>query len=252
MKQKTIKKECVFSGIGLHTGCEVRVICSPADENSGIIFIRTDLPDQPTIKVDPLNIHIDTSMPRCTAIGKGETAIYTVEHFMSVLCGLEINNLIIKINSNELPGLDGSGIDFLKEFKKSGIVEQNAKAPCFEIKESIGVELNGCSIFLVPAKEFKISYTLDYDHDILRSQFFSTVVNSQTFEKEIAPCRTFCLEGEAQELRAKGIGKGANYQNTLVVGKNDIIDNKVRFPDEFAPISTSSSMTTVPTCGIFL
>jgi len=234
MKQKTIKKECTFSGIGLHTGCDVQVTCLPADENSGIIFIREDLPDQPKIEVDPLNINIDTSMPRCTAIGKGRTSIYTIEHFMSVLCGLGINNLAVKINANELPGLDGSGIDFLKGFKKAGIFKQNAEAPYFEIKEPVGVELNGCSIFMAPAKDFKISYTLDYDHPMLRSQFYSAVIDSQTYEKEIAPCRTFCLEEEADELRAKGLGKGANYQNTLVVGKNRVKENKVRFSDEFA------------------
>jgi len=234
LKQKTIKKECVFSGIGLHTGNDVQMKCLPADENSGINFIRVDLPGQPKIKVNSLNIHIDTSMPRCTAIGKGEEAIYTVEHFMSVLCGLSISNLNIEINATELPGLDGSGINFLKEIKKAGIVEQNSDASFFEIKEPIGVELNGCSIFMVPAADFKISYTLDYDHPVLRSQFFSAVIDDQTYEKEIAPCRTFCLEKEADDLRARGLGQGANYDNTLVVGKRGVIKNKVRFPDEFA------------------
>jgi len=103
MKQKTIKKECTFSGVGLHTGCDVQVTCKPSDENTGINFIRVDLPDQPVIKVDPLNIHIDTTMPRCTAIGKGEAVIYTVEHFMSVLCGLGLSNLTVEINANETP-----------------------------------------------------------------------------------------------------------------------------------------------------
>ena len=209
MKQKTIKKECIFSGVGLHTGNDVQAKCLPASENSGISFIRVDLPGRPVIKVDPLNIHIDTSMPRCTAIGKGEESIYTVEHFMSVLCGLGISNLEVEINANELPGLDGSGIDFLKGLNNAGIVEQNLDALYFEIKEPIGVELNGCSIFMVPAKDFKISYTLDYDHPVLKSQFFNGIIDGQTYEKEIAPCRTFCLEAEADELRARGLGKGA-------------------------------------------
>lgn len=234
MKQKTIKKECTFSGIGLHTGCDVKVICKPADENAGINFIRVDLPGQPIIKVDPLNIHIDTTMPRCTAIGKDGAVIYTVEHFMSVLCGLGIGNLTVEINANELPGLDGSGIDFLKTIKDAGIVEQEAQAPCYKIKEPLGVELNGCSIFIVPSKDFRISYTLDYDHPTLRSQFFDVVIDAATYEKEIAPCRTFCLEGEADELRARGLGKGANYKNTLVVGEDGVIENNVRFFDEFA------------------
>jgi len=234
MKQKTIKKQCTFSGVGLHTGHNVNVTCKPADENTGINFIRLDLSDQPAIKVDPLNIHIDTTMPRCTAIGKNGAVIYTVEHFMSVLCGLGITNLIVEIDANELPGLDGSGIDFLKTIKRAGIVEQNAEAPVYKIKEPLGVELNGCSIFVVPAEDFRISYTLDYNHPVLRSQFFNTVVDSATYEKEIASCRTFCLEDEAGELRARGLGKGANYKNTLVVGDKGVKENDVRFFDEFA------------------
>src|SRR3990167_9088505 len=142
MNQRTIKKEGAFSGAGLHTACDVGVTCKPADVDAGIHFVRVDLPHRPMIKVDPLNIHIDTTMPRCTAIGKGKTVIYTVEHFMSVLCGLEITNLLVDINANELPGLDGSGIDFLKGLKKAGIAEQNAPAQYFEIKEPVGVELN--------------------------------------------------------------------------------------------------------------
>ncbi|MCK5083749.1 MAG: UDP-3-O-acyl-N-acetylglucosamine deacetylase, partial [Candidatus Omnitrophica bacterium] len=98
MKQKTIKNECTFSGVGLHTGCKVNLTCKPADEDAGIRFVRVDLDDQPEIKVDPLNIHIDTTMPRCTAIGKNGAVIYTVEHFMSVLSGLGITNLIVEID----------------------------------------------------------------------------------------------------------------------------------------------------------
>jgi len=234
MKQKTIKKECVFKGVGLHTGCSVEMTCKPAPENAGIHFVRVDLPGCPEIKVDPLNIHIDTTMPRCTAIGKGDAVIYTVEHFMSVLSGIGITNLIVEIDANELPGLDGSGIEFIKAFKEEGIVEQAAEAPCFVVKEPLGVELNGCSIFVVPADDFRVSYTLDYDHQLLRSQFFSSVVTSDIYEREIAPCRTFCLGSEADELRARGLGKGANYQNTLVVGEQGVKENQVRFPDEFA------------------
>ena len=234
MNQRTIKKECAFSGVGLHTACEVVVTCKPADVDAGIHFVRVDLPRRPVIRVDPLNIHIDTTMPRCTAIGKGEEAIYTVEHFMSVLCGLGITNLKVEINARELPGLDGSGVEFLKGLKKAGIIEQEARAPFYKIQEPIGVELNGCSIYVVPDDTFRISYTLDYDHPILKSQFFTAVLDDHTFEKEIAPCRTFCLEKEAQELRAMGLGQGATYKNTLVVGPKGVKENKVRFPDEFA------------------
>ncbi len=233
-KQKTIKQEFGISGVGLHTGCKVNLRFKPAAQDTGIRFVRVDLPGRPDIKVDPSNIHIDTAIPRCTSIGQDQVAIHTVEHLMSVLCGLGLTNLTIEIDAVELPGLDGSGRDFLRAVKKAGIVEQEAEMPCFEIKEPVGVELNGCSIYVMPAKEFKVSYALAYNHPFLRSQFFSTVVNERIFEEAIAPSRTFCLESEADELRKEGLGKGANYDNTLVVGDQGVIKNRVRFEDEFA------------------
>ncbi len=232
-QQKTIKREFTLAGVGLHTGCKATVCCKPAPADSGISFIRTDLPGRPVIQVDPANIHIDTSIPRCTSIGKGEVVIHTVEHLMSVLCGLGVSNLTVEIDAFELPGLDGSALDFLKAIKKAGIVEQDAPSPCFEIMEPTGVELNGCSIYVVPDKEFKISYVLDYDNPVLKSQFFNATITPQLFEENIAPARTFCLESEAEELKKNGLGKGANYDNTLVVGKQGVIKNAVRFPDEF-------------------
>ncbi|HQP10264.1 MAG TPA: UDP-3-O-acyl-N-acetylglucosamine deacetylase [Candidatus Omnitrophota bacterium] len=234
MKQKTIKNECTLSGVGLHTGSHVRITCKPAAEYAGISFIRIDLDNRPVIKVDPSNICIDTAMPRCTALKKGDAIIYTVEHFMSSLCGLGITNLTVEIDANELPGLDGSAIDFVRALKGAGIVEQNAEAPYFAIKEPVGVEMNGCSIFMVPSDKLAISYTLDYNHPGLKSQFFDAVVDSDTFEREIALCRTFCLESEAEELRSRGLGQGATYGNTLVVGEKGVVKNKVYFANEFA------------------
>lgn len=233
-KQRTIGKEISLRGVGLHTGCEVHLTFKPAAEDSGINFIRTDLPDKPAILADPSHILVNDGLPRCTSIGKNGAVVQTVEHLMSVLCGLQIDNMTVEIDGVELPGLDGSGIDFIQAIKDGGIVEQNAASKFYEIMEPIGVENNGSSIYIVPAKSLKISYTLDYDHPVLRSQFVSTTINQETFEGMIAPCRTFCLEEEAQELRDKGLGKGANYQNTLVVGRDGIIENKTRMDDEFA------------------
>ena len=233
VNQKTIKAPVAISGIGLHSGCKVNVTLKPAEANTGINFIRVDLPDQPVIKADPSNIHADSGRLRCTSIGHGDVVINTVEHLMSALCGLQINNVIVEIDANELPGLDGSSLDFLKALKKVGIVEQKAGLEYFEVKEPIGVAHNESSIMIFPDKEFRISYSLNYNHPFLKAQFYSTVVDENTFENEIAPCRTFCLESESNELMAKGLGKGANYTNTLVVGADGVKENKTRFVDEF-------------------
>ena len=232
--QATIKKEFTLSGVGLHTGNQVQVKFKPAPEDAGVNFIRMDLPHHPVLKANALNVLVDDSVPRCTTIGQGPMRIHTVEHLLSVLNGLGVDNIHIEVNGNELPGLDGSGIEFLKAIQKAGLVSQNASRRIFYVKEPLGVECNGCSIFIFPSSELRISYALDYDHPLLKSQFVSLKIDPQSYEREIAPCRTFCLEKEAKELQANGLGKGANFQNTLVVGSKGVIDNKVRFPDEFA------------------
>jgi UDP-3-O-[3-hydroxymyristoyl] N-acetylglucosamine deacetylase/3-hydroxyacyl-[acyl-carrier-protein] dehydratase len=233
-KQRTIKEAISLSGVGLHTGNTVNVTLKPLPENSGILFKRIDLPGSAPIKPTVDNIIAESKVLRCTTIKNGDVQIYTVEHLMSALAGLGIDNLLVEMDNTELPGLDGSGIEFLQALKKSGIVDQNAEKEYIDIQEPICVNNNGSSILIVPDQELKISYSLSYRHPYLGSQFFSTVVNSETYEKEIAPCRTFCLEEETRELRLSGLGKGANNHNTLVVGQHGVIDNEVRFPDEFA------------------
>ena len=221
-RQKTIQNEVSLSGIGLHTGNPVTVRFKPAAQETGIRFIRVDLPGSPVIEARAVNVRTEARIPRCTSIGKGDAVIYTVEHLMSALCGLGIDNIDVEINSDELPGLDGSAIGFLQLLKEAGIVEQEFKRRYFDIKEPMGVTEGESSIFIVPAADLRISYTLDYDHPYLRSQFISTTVHADIFEREIAPCRTFCLEDETVSLREKGLGKGANYENTLVVGPGGV------------------------------
>ena len=233
-KQKTIKKDVTLKGCGLHTGNEILVCLKAADVNTGIVFVRSDLTDRPQVKACFENILLNTEIPRCTSLGKGPVIIHTVEHLMSALCGLGIDNLIVELDGNELPGLDGSAFDFYQAIEKAGTVEQSARREAIDIKEPISVSQDGASIVIVPHQEFKISYALSYDHPSLRSQFVTVTVNQENFAKEIAPCRTFCLEEEARMLQASGLGKGANYDNTLVVGPQGIISNEMRIPDELA------------------
>ncbi len=233
-QQKTIQSPFSLSGIGLHTGNPVRLHFKPAPVKTGIVFIRIDLPDKHSIHVSPENVIINSGVPRCTTIGRNNVVIHTVEHLLSVLAGLGIDNLTIEIDNNELPGLDGSGLDFLKMLKAAGILNQDSPREYFDIREPIAVENNGSSIFAAPATDLMVSYTLDYNHPALQAQFFSIKVDQISFEREIAPCRTFCLEQEAEDLMNRGLGKGANYENTLVIGNKGVKNNNLRFPDEFA------------------
>lgn len=231
--QHTIKSEVSLDGEGLHTGNKVKITLKPAPANTGIIFVRVDLAGAPSVKADISNALDSKRIPRRTSLGKEGFEIHTIEHLMAVLAGLAIDNLIIEINNNEVPGLDGSGLEFMEAIKKSGIEEQNAQRKYFLVKEPIWVEEKDSLIAVFPYSSYKISYTLDYDHPVLRSQFLSLEINPESFEKEISSFRTFVLEEEVEELKKIGLGRGASYENTLVVTEDGVLKNKLRSPDEF-------------------
>ena len=213
-------------------GVSVTLTVKPAAVGEGLRFVRTDLGSK-IVRVSPETAVMDPQVTRCTAVEELGVRIYTIEHLLAAASGLGLDNLILEISGEEVPGMDGSSRDFVEAFKKAGMVEQNASKEFMDVQETITVANGSGSVSIVPADDFKVSYTLDYDHPYLKSQFFSAVINAESFEKHIAPCRTFCLESEVNDLRTNGLGKGANYKNTLVVGDKGVIDNKVRFPDEF-------------------
>ncbi|MFH1782050.1 MAG: bifunctional UDP-3-O-[3-hydroxymyristoyl] N-acetylglucosamine deacetylase/3-hydroxyacyl-ACP dehydratase [Candidatus Omnitrophota bacterium] len=234
MEQKTIKKPIKLSGIGLHTGVKVNLKFKPAPSNTGINFIRIDEPDSPMIKADILNILDQEKSPRRTSIGNGSVEVHTIEHLMAALFALGIDNMLIEIDGPELPGLDGSAIGFIESLREAGIESQGVSKKVYQVRSPIWDEQNGAMIMVLPDNQFRVSYTLNYEHPLLQAQYISFVMNEGTFEKEIATSRTFCLEREVRELKGQGLGKGANYENTVVVGQDRVIDNKLRFDDEFA------------------
>jgi len=232
MKQKTIKNNVSLSGVGLHTGKMVHIIIKPAKENEGVSFIRVDLAAKPVIKVNPANAVMDEKVTRCTAIENQEVRIYTIEHLMAALSGLGIDNVVIEIDGDEIPGLDGSSLEFLRALEQAGTIEQQADKNIFVIQEPIVVANKNSTIVIVPHEHLHVSYTLDYDHPLLRSQYGSHLIETTSFAKELAAARTFCLESEADEIKAHGLAKGANYQNTLVMSDKGPLENKLRFSDE--------------------
>jgi len=234
MKQKTLKNPVTLSGVGLHTGHAVRMVIKPAQDNEGISFTRIDLPGKPSIKVMAANTVMDEKVTRCTAIEYQGVRIYTIEHLMAALSALGIDNVSIDIDAEEIPGLDGSSLEFLKALEQAGIVEQPADKNIFAIQEPIVISNKTATIVIVPHDQLDISYTLDYDHPLLRSQFFSQSIDLASFARELAGARTFCLESEANEIKAQGLAKGANYKNTLVMSSKGPLENTLRFPDECA------------------
>ncbi|MDD5060095.1 MAG: bifunctional UDP-3-O-[3-hydroxymyristoyl] N-acetylglucosamine deacetylase/3-hydroxyacyl-ACP dehydratase [Candidatus Omnitrophica bacterium] len=231
-KQKTICKEVILNGIGIHTGKKVSLTLKPAEVDSGVTFIRKDMPGEPKIKASADSLLANKSSRR-SSIGSGQAEVETIEHFMASLSSLGIDNINIEIDTNELPGLDGSAAGYVKVLEDAGIKEQESDKFIYNVKEPINVQEGTSSITVLPYKEFKISYTLNYDHPLLQAQFLEITINANSFKNQIAPARTFCLEDEVAQLKSQGYGSGANYENTLVVGKEGVIKNKLRFADEF-------------------
>ncbi|MCX5669583.1 MAG: UDP-3-O-acyl-N-acetylglucosamine deacetylase [Candidatus Omnitrophica bacterium] len=232
-KQKTIVNQVTLKGVGIHTGNKANVIFKPAEVDSGVTFIRTDIPGAPRIKADVGSLVVASKFSRRSSIGNDQAEVQTVEHLMAALSSLGIDNIDIQIDNNEVPGLDGSSINFLEALEKAGLAHQDKLRYVYTVKEPICIQEGESSIAILPAKEFKISYTLNYDHPMLAAQFLEIVVNAESFKTALSSARTFCLESEASELQSQGLGLGANYDNTLVVGKTGVIKNKLRFNDEF-------------------
>lgn len=234
IRQRTIKGTVSIRGIGLQTGKPVTTTLKSAPADSGINFIRTDLAGKPALNLRSLDLKGPGlfGFARRTTIGKGRVRIQTTEHLMAALSGFGINNIVIEADNEELPGLDGSALDFIELIKRAGIIEQDAPRKIFDVKERLSVRRGDSGIDIIPAGSFKISYTLSYPNPALGTQVLSLEIDEKSFEKEIAPARTFCLEEEARKLLRLGLGKGASYENTLVMGKDGPVKNRLRFSDE--------------------
>ncbi len=152
---------------------------------------------------------------------------------MATCYGLGVTNLLVEISGEEVPGLDGSAFPFLETLKYAGLVEQEAFRQPLVVKEPVWVEEGNATLLVLPDDQFKISYTMSYQHPALTVQFYSRQNPASVFEQELAPSRTFCLAEEVEALRRLGLGRGANYENTVVVGPQGVINNRLRFSDEF-------------------
>ncbi len=229
--QKTIGHEARISGVGLHTGREVNVVLLPAEEDSGIVFVRTDLPGEPRVEAKVENINLQ---PRRSALMKGPAEVHTIEHLFSVLSVLGIQNLEVRIDGPELPGLDGSALPYYETVREAGVVDQQKRGREITLREPIALRDGPSSLIALQSPEgLTISYTLDYSSPLQETQFFQVKIDEETFAREIAPARTFVMESEIKDLQARGLGKGANCRNTLVLGREGIIGNELRYRNEF-------------------
>jgi len=229
-KQKTIRRPISLEGKGIHSGRPVHITLKPAPIKSGIRFARTDINQSEQVQATVGNVHQDHG--RQTSVGNQKWKIRTVEHLMAALHGLQVDNLLVEVDAEELPALDGSAKVYADEILKAGLEEQDAPRDYLNLTIPIFIQGKDYSLALFPSSEFSISYTLSYGHSDLSEQFYATPITPEIFQKEIAPARTFCLKEEAEMLRKSGYGKGADFENTLVFEKNKPMNNQLRFANE--------------------
>jgi UDP-3-O-[3-hydroxymyristoyl] N-acetylglucosamine deacetylase / 3-hydroxyacyl-[acyl-carrier-protein] dehydratase len=229
--QKTVAAEASVSGRGLFTSAEATLTFKPAPVGHGIVFVRTDL-SRP-VRIPALVQHV-TKRSRRTAIKSGADAVETIEHCMSAIAGLGLDNLEIEITGPEVPGMDGSCLPFVEALTTAGIVEQPAERQFLTITGPVEVRDGSASIIASPpvADEFDIFYDLDYGNiEPIKRQLFAYGLDG-TYAAQIAPARTFITKPEAEMLRARGLGTHLKAGDVLVLDASGPIDTQYRFPDE--------------------
>ena len=237
MKRKTIKNSVEILGIGLHKGEEIKLTLKPSENNDerGIIFKRIDVSGKNNvIKVDYRNLF---DLERGTNIrNEDDVKVHTIEHFLSSLSIAGVTDILVEISGNELPILDGSSAGFVEKLLEAGIVELNEEIEPVVITEPVifSDEKAGKYVMALPYDGFKISYTIDFNHSFLKSQYYELEVNLENYMENIAKCRTFAFDYEIDFLKKNNLALGGSLENAVVVGAEGPLNPEgLRYPDEF-------------------
>lgn len=227
--QKTIKRMVGCSGIGLHSGKPVNLRMLPADEDTGVVFRRVDL-ENSEIRAKQEFI---SQVNYATAISNGGIKLYTVEHLLAALYGLGINNITIEMDSGEVPIMDGSAAPFVEILKSAEIVRFDRPNDFLQILEPIEAKEGDRSIAIYPSDHFDISYTISFNHPWLKRQEKTIRITRENFIKQLAPARTFGFLHEIELMRANHLALGGSLENAIVLTEYGILNEHLRFPDEF-------------------
>lgn len=230
-QQTTLGGAASMTGISLHEGHPVTMTLKPAGAGAGYCVVRADKGGA-VVHVNPAHIH---EIQRRTLLIENGVEVHTVEHVLAALYGLGVDNAVIELTAPEPPAGDGSSRDFMALIDQAGIVELDAARGRYTPLEAVEVVEGDAMIRVEPGEDgLEVSYTLDYGVPFMPRTTVAFKVDAETFRHEIGPARTFCLEAEARALQAMGFGKGANTQNTLVVGPQGPLENTLRYADEYA------------------
>lgn len=229
--QKTLQKQVSVDGVGLHSGKPARLTFKPAPENTGIFFVRKDIPGLPALMAKSRNVKA-TQM--ATVLGSDLFAVSTVEHCMSAVSACQIDNLYIELEGAEIPIGDGSADPFFQALRAGGVVEQSVLRSYFLITKPVHFSQGDKYASVIPYNGFKISCTIEFPHPAIKKQKIEVDINSYTFEKELARARTFGFMRDVEALQKKGLALGGSLDNAVVLDDEKVLNPEgLRFKDEF-------------------
>ena len=235
--QKTLKRKIYFSGVGIHNGRAVSMSIEPARVDTGVVFYRTDLEKNNIVKAKIDNV-VESRL--CTKI-KNSSGVYisTIEHLMAALSALSIDNAIVKINSSELPALDGSSNEYVKKILSSGMKTQNCSKKIFKVLKKVEVKSGDRFTSITPSNKLTINISIDYPETIIgHSQYFYTHTQNN-FINNLSMARTYTLYEDIEKMRTAGLAIGGNLNNAIVVDKYKILNPEgLRFKNEFVKHKT--------------
>jgi UDP-3-O-[3-hydroxymyristoyl] N-acetylglucosamine deacetylase len=246
--QKTIYRRVQVEGLGLHSGQTCRLNFVPAPSDTGVHFVRKDLPGSPSLKVHASNV---TATGYATTLGGKEFSVATVEHCLSALSALRIDNLVIELDGPEIPITDGSAAEYLRALQSVGLVEQDQPRKYCSVTRPIYFSEGDKQAYVLPYQGLRLSVTIDFPHPAIGRQKLDLDINEQSFAREIAGARTFGFIKDVEELQKRGLALGGSLANAIGLDDNRVLNPEgLRFVDEFARHKALDALGDLVTLGM--
>lgn len=228
-KQRTLKEEATCVGVGLHSGRKVKLSLKPAGADRGIVFRRLDAGD---IEI-PATAEYLSHINHATCLARNGVRIETIEHLLAALHALGVDNVVVELDGPEVPIMDGSAAPFIYLIHEAGIRTLSASRSYLGLSRPVSVGDNGRFVAAYPCDRLRLTYTINFDHPLLKHQEYSVEIDESSFVEDIAPARTFGFLKDVELMRQAGLALGGSLDNAVVLGETGVLNNPLRFPDEF-------------------
>lgn len=246
--QRTIRKRVEVNGVGLHTGRPTKLTFCPAPENTGVFFVRSDLPGRPAVSALAQNV---SATQLATTVSSPEFSVSTIEHCLSTLAAFRIDNLLIELDGPEIPIGDGSARVFLEALASAGMVEQAEPRRYAYVNQTIYFGDSNKYAYITPYNGLRITATIEFPHPRIGKQTLDLDINEQSFSREIANARTFGFLKDVEALRARGLALGGSMENAIVLDPEEILNPEgLRMPEEFVRHKVLDALGDLVTLGM--